>query len=66
MIERMGITPDPKTKKKPTLRVAAMSVIFCLRTQKASKRWEESNKLQKALVKKMELMRGKRVTSTVR
>ena len=66
MIEEMGITPDPKTKKKPSLKAAALSIIFCLRTKKASKRWEESNKLQKALVRKMESMRGKKARVPVR
>jgi hypothetical protein len=59
MIEEMGISPDPRIKKKPSLRAAAQAVIFCLRTKKASQAWAEQRKMQEMLVQKMESTRAR-------
>jgi hypothetical protein len=59
MIEEMGISPDDKIRsRRPTLRTAALSVIFCLRARKASQQWAESSRMQQSLVRKMQAIRG--------
>lgn len=59
MIEEMGISPDPKMKRKPTLKVAAQAVIFCLRIKKASEGWAEHRRTQDVLLQKMEATRAR-------
>jgi hypothetical protein len=61
MIEEMGISPDREIRnRRPSLKTAAQAVIFCLRAKKASAIWADSRRVQDALVRKMETMRGRR------
>jgi Pericentrin-AKAP-450 domain of centrosomal targeting protein len=58
MIEEMGISPDPKVRRKPSLKAAAQAIVFCSRLRKASQAWAEQRKMQDALVQKMESIRA--------
>jgi hypothetical protein len=60
MIEQMGISPDPRTKRRPTLKGAAQAVVFCLRLKKASQTWAEQKRAQDLLIQKVESMRATR------
>ncbi len=66
MIEEMGITPDRDARaRRPSLKSAALAVVFCLRARRARDAWVENRQLQMALAKKMEVARSRRKRSSV-
>jgi hypothetical protein len=61
MIEEMGITPAPAARgRRPTLKSAALAVVFCLRAWRAREGWVEKREMQMVLARKMEAARGRR------
>jgi hypothetical protein len=67
MIEEMGISPDRTFRnRRPSLKTVGQAVIFCLRAKKASAVWADSKRVQEALVRKMEAVRGRRTRVNVR
>jgi hypothetical protein len=66
MIEEMGITPDRDARaRRPSLKSAALAVVFCLRARRAREGWVENRQAQLQLVRKMEAARGRRKRASV-
>jgi hypothetical protein len=61
MIEEMGITPARDQRaRRPSLKSAALAVVFCLRARRARDDWAENRAAQQQLARKMEAARGRR------
>ena len=61
----MGITPDYSFReKKHSLRSVGLAVVASIRMQKMAQAWAGNKKLHETLMKKLESMKQKRVTST--
>jgi len=64
LLEEIGITPDPQVReraKRPRLRTVVWALVFCERARKAAEVWREKMKVQDALARKVEVMRGRQV-----
>ena len=67
LIEEMGISPDRTFRhRKPTLKIVAHMVRFCVRTKRASEGWKEKRLIQESLVRKVDAMRGRVRKTAVR
>jgi hypothetical protein len=67
MIEEMGISPGHTFRnRRPSLKTVSHAVIFCLRAKKASAIWADSKRIQEALVRKMDIMRGRGTRMSIR
>jgi hypothetical protein len=55
LIEEMGIVPNRTFRiRRPTLKVIAIMVRFCVRARNAGEAWKEKRAIQESLVRKME------------
>lgn len=65
LIAEMGITPDRTIReRKPSLKTVAKMFIFLSRTKRLAGAWKERVKIQESLVRKLEVVRGERRTTT--
>ncbi|QDS71280.1 hypothetical protein FKW77_001071 [Venturia effusa] len=67
LIADMGITPDRTIReRKPSLKTVAQVVIFLSRAKRLAGVWKEKLKIQESLVRKLEVVRSERRTTTTR
>lgn len=63
LLEEMGISPDVSFReKKPQLKTVGLMVLASVRMKRLAEGWAKNQEVHRALVKKLEGMKGRRVS----
>lgn len=66
LLEEMGISPDMSFReKKPQLKTVGLMVLASVRMKRLAEGWSKNQEVHRALLKKLEGMKGRRVSGKV-